>query len=75
MIFNKYEALGTGGPRSIGYYKMEQSTIQHNLNYCEFRPLQVLCEEFNKLTNTLKEMKISLLIPILGKQKMMREEI
>ena len=33
---------------------MRQSTIQHNLNYYGFRPLQVLCEEFNKLTNTLK---------------------
>ena len=39
--------------RWIGCYKVKQSNIQHHLKlYYEFRPLQGLCEEFNKLTNT-----------------------
>ena len=34
---------------------MKQSTLQHHFqHYYGFKPLQVLCEEFNKLTNTLK---------------------
>ena len=41
IILNKDEALGI--LRSIGYYKVKQSTTQHNLNHYQFRPLQVLC--------------------------------
>ena len=34
---------------------MKQSTIHHHVqNVYEFKPLQVLCEKFDKLTNTLK---------------------
>ena len=44
--------------QSIGYYKVKQSNIQHHLEiYYEFRPLQALCEEFYKLTNTLRREK------------------
>ena len=45
-IFSKDEAIGVVDLRSIGYQKVKP-------NY-EFKPLQVLCNEFNKLTNTLK---------------------
>ena len=33
IICNKDEALGIVDIRSIGYYKVKQSTIQHNLNH------------------------------------------
>ena len=55
FIFNKNDSLGELDVRSIGYYKVKQSNIQHHLeSYYECRPLQALCEEINKLTNTLR---------------------
>ena len=33
LIFSKDEVLGTVGLKSIGYYKVQESTIQHNLQY------------------------------------------
>ena len=55
LIFSKDEAIGVLDLRSIGYHKVKQSTIQHHLqHYYEFKSLQVSCEEFNKLTNTLR---------------------
>ena len=48
------EALGIADFLSIRYYKEKQSSIQHNLNYYDFRPLQALCEECIKLTHTIK---------------------
>ena len=34
---------------------MKQNTLQHHIqHYTELKPLEVLCEEFNKLTNTFK---------------------
>ena len=46
LIVSKDEALGVVDLRSIGYYKVKQSTIEHHLqhNY-EFKPLQVFCKE------------------------------
>ena len=55
LILNRNESFGVLDLRSIRYYKVKQSNIQHHLeSHYEFRPLQVLCEEFNKLTNTLR---------------------
>ena len=46
----KKEALGLVDWRSIGYYKVTQSTIQHHLqHYYEFKPLQVLSKELISL--------------------------
>ena len=46
---------GIGNQRSTGYYHVKQSIIQHHLKpYYEIKPLEVLSEEFNKLTSTLK---------------------
>ena len=39
MIFNKDEALGVVHLRSIRYYKVKQSTLQHNLNFYEFEEI------------------------------------
>ena len=55
ITFSKDGELGVVDLRSIGYYKVKQSSIHHHLHhYYKFKPLQVLCEEFNKLTNILK---------------------
>ena len=54
LIFSKDKALGAVDMRSIGYFKVKHSTIQHNTHYYEFQPLQVPCEEFNNMTNTIK---------------------
>ena len=56
LIFTKHEALGIVDLRFIGYYNMKQCIKQYHLKpYYKFKPLQVLCKEFNKLTNTLRE--------------------
>ena len=58
LIFSNDEALAMVDLRSIGYYKLKQSIIcSHFKNYYEFKPLQMLCEEFHKLTNTLKRVE------------------
>ena len=39
LIFNKDELIGIVDLRSIGYYGIKQSTVQHNLqHYCDFKP-------------------------------------
>ena len=53
LIFNQNESLSVLNLRSIGYYKLMKTNIQHHLeSYYEFRLLQAFCVEFNKLTNT-----------------------
>ena len=53
LIFNKDNVLGVVDMKSIGYYKLKQSIIQHHLETCcHFKALQVLYKEFNKLTST-----------------------
>ena len=54
LIFSKDEALGILDLISICYYKVKQSIMWHPLKTYTFRQSQVLCEEFNKLTNTLR---------------------
>ena len=54
LTFNKDDTLDIEDLKSLVYFKVKQSTLQNSLNYHDFRPLQVLCEELNKLTNTLK---------------------
>ena len=56
LIFTKDETLGILDLRSIGYYKVKQSIIQHHSKpYYKFILLQVLHEEFNMLNNALKK--------------------
>ena len=47
LIFSKDEVLGVVDLKSIGFYKVKLSIIQHHLKpYYEFKSLQVLLEEF-----------------------------
>ena len=44
--------------RSLGYYKIRQCVLQHNLSkYYNFESADGLCEEFNTLVNELKKEK------------------
>ena len=50
-----------------GYYEAKQSNIQYHLKlYYEFKPLQALYGEFNKLKNILRREEQSPLIHIHG---------
>ena len=48
--------LGILDLRSLGYYKIKQGVLQHNLSKCyHFESAEKLCEEFNTLVNKLKK--------------------
>ena len=50
--------LGILDLRSLGYYKIKQGILQQNLSkYYRFELEDILCEQFNKFINTLKERK------------------
>ena len=53
IIFNLREVLDL---RSLGYYKIKQGILQHNLskNY-RFEKADTLCKQFNTFINTLKK--------------------
>ena len=56
MIFRPEEIIGIINVRSLGYYKIKQGILQHNLSrYYEFEKAEKLCEYFNKFVNMLKE--------------------
>ena len=57
-IFDPKEMLGILDLRLIGYYKIKQGILQQNLSkYYRFESADILCEQFNKLINTLKKEK------------------
>ena len=56
MIFKPEEMIGIIDLRSLGYYKIKQGILQHNLGrYHRFEKAEKLCEYFNKFVNTLKK--------------------
>ena len=56
MIFKPEEMIGIIDLRSLGYYKIKQGILQHNLSkYYRFKKAEKLCEYFNKCVNTLKK--------------------
>ena len=56
MVFRPEEMLGIVDLRSLGYYKIKQGILQHNLNkYYRFERAEKLCEYFNKFVDTLKK--------------------
>ena len=55
LIFKPEEMLGVVDLMSLGYYKIKQGILQHNLSkYYRFERADTLCEYVNKLINTLK---------------------
>ena len=56
LIFDGKTMIGILDLRSLGYYKIEQGVLQQNLNeYYHFEEANKVCEEFNKMVETVKE--------------------
>ena len=56
VIFDPEEMLGILDLRVLGYYKIKQGVVQQSLSkYYRFESADILCEQFNKSVNTLKE--------------------
>ena len=56
MILDLREMIGIVDIRSLGYYKIKQGILQHNLSrYYRFEEAGKLCEYFNKFVDTLKK--------------------
>ena len=48
--------IGILNLRSLGYYKIKQGVFQQNFNkYYHFEEANKVCEEFNKMVETLKQ--------------------
>ena len=57
------EILGVIDLRSLGYYKIKQGVLQQNLSCTyHFKPGNEVCNQFNKLINTLKRKRKKLVI-------------
>ena len=58
VTFNPMEMLGVIDLRSLGYYKIKQGVLQQNLsNMYHFETVNTICDQFNRLINTLKKRK------------------
>ena len=60
MTFNPTQMLDIIDLRSLGYYKIKQGVLQQNVSHIyNFEPVHEVCDQFNRLINTLrKEEKI-----------------
>ena len=55
VTFNPQVMLGVVDLRSLGYYKIKQGVLQQNLSCMyHFEPVSKVCDQFNRLINTLK---------------------
>ena len=58
LIFDKKTIIGVLDLRSLGYYKTKQVVLQQNLNkYYYFEEADKLCEELNKMVETIRQEK------------------
>ena len=56
VTFDPKEMLGIVDLRSLGYYKIKQGVLQQNLSCMfHFEPANKVCDQFNRLINTLKK--------------------
>ena len=56
LIFDRKTMIGILDLRSLGYYKIKQGVLQQNLNkYYHFEEANKVCEEFNKMVETVKQ--------------------
>ena len=56
LIFDKKTTIGILDLRSLGYYKIKQGVLQQNLNkYYHFEEANKVCEEFNKMVETIRQ--------------------
>ena len=55
VTFNPADMLGIIDLRSLGYYKIKQRVLQQNLsNMYHFETANTVCDQFNRLINTLR---------------------
>ena len=58
VTFDPKEMLGVVDLRSLGYYKIKQGVLQQNLSCMyHFESANTVCDQFNRLINTLKREK------------------
>ena len=56
VTFDPANMPGVVDLRSLGYYKIKQGVLQQNLsNIYHFETANVICDQFNKLINTLRK--------------------
>ena len=56
LIFDMKTTIGILDLTSLGYYKIKQGILQQNLNkYYHFEEANKVCEEFNKMVETIKQ--------------------
>ena len=56
VTFDPKEMLGIVDLRSLGYYKIKQGVLQQNLSCMyHFESASMVCDQFNRLINTLKK--------------------
>ena len=56
VILNPKEVIRVLDLRSLGYYKIQQGVLQHNLSkFYNFESAENVCNHFNNLINTLKK--------------------
>ena len=54
VTFKPTQMLGIIDLRSLGYYKIKQGVLQQNLSHIyHFEPAHKICDQFNRLINTL----------------------
>ena len=55
VTFNPADMLGIVDLRSLGYYKIKQGVLKQNLNNMyHFETANTVCDQFNRLINTLR---------------------
>ena len=58
VTFDPKEMLGIVNLRSFGYYKIKQGVLQQNLSCMyHFESVSTVCDQFNRLINTLRKEK------------------
>ena len=56
MTFDPTDMIGIVDLRSLGYYKVKQGVLQQNLSKLyHFETANDVCDQFNRLINTLKK--------------------
>ena len=55
VTFNPEHIVGIVDLRSLGYYKLKQGVLQQNLSYYHLESAENVCNQYNKLINTLRK--------------------
>ena len=55
VTFNPEHVVGIVDLRSLGYYKIKQGMLQQNLSHYYLESAENVCNQYNKLINTLRK--------------------